>query len=195
MLYKTEYLPFTEPPLNVGNSFSYIDFDVTNFSYYLYQLSAVNFYGEGALSNIVKTTHPDNIKDIGEIYIRVNKNSDEAPMRVDFDCYGLMDYSDIISFEWDFGDGGKSNNKKSGHTFFRPGNYTVTLKVTDIFEQNVTANITITVYPKNVIEEIENGNDKKIILQYQSNLAIIISMIIIFIIIIYIWYLIRIKKR
>ncbi|HKR11221.1 MAG TPA: PKD domain-containing protein [Pyrinomonadaceae bacterium] len=37
----------------------------------------------------------------------------------------------IVSWAWDFGDGGTSNERNPMHTYAQPGNYTVTLTVTD----------------------------------------------------------------
>ena len=38
---------------------------------------------------------------------------------------------DVLEFEWDFGDGGKSTLLRPNHEYTSTGNYTVTLKVTD----------------------------------------------------------------
>lgn len=56
-------------------------------------------------------------------------------------------------FEWDFGDNGAKFNKLSGynaaHVYSRPGQYTVTLRVTDNAGRTDTARTTITIRPSN----------------------------------------------
>nr|4U6T_A Chain A, ColH protein [Hathewaya histolytica]4U6T_B Chain B, ColH protein [Hathewaya histolytica]4U6T_C Chain C, ColH protein [Hathewaya histolytica]4U6T_D Chain D, ColH protein [Hathewaya histolytica] len=37
----------------------------------------------------------------------------------------------IVSYEWDFGDGNKSNEENPEHSYDKVGTYTVKLKVTD----------------------------------------------------------------
>lgn len=51
---------------------------------------------------------------------------------VAFDGSGSSDQDDgILSYAWDFGDGGKSSAAKPVHTYAKPGTYTVSLTVTD----------------------------------------------------------------
>jgi hypothetical protein len=40
-----------------------------------------------------------------------------------------MSYGDIRSWEWDFGDGGTSNEQHPLHAYAEPGEYVVTLRV------------------------------------------------------------------
>tara|TARA_B100000614_G_scaffold188386_1_gene169392 strand:- start:1547 stop:2680 length:1134 start_codon:yes stop_codon:yes gene_type:complete len=46
---------------------------------------------------------------------------------------------DVLEFEWDFGDGGKSTLLRPNHEYTSTGNYTVTLKVTDPSNESSTA--------------------------------------------------------
>ncbi|MCC5805822.1 MAG: PKD domain-containing protein [Opitutales bacterium] len=58
-----------------------------------------------------------------------------APLTVDFDGSGSYDPDGgPVSFLWDFGDGNTSTEVNPSHTFTAPGDYTVTLTVTDEFE-------------------------------------------------------------
>jgi PKD repeat protein len=51
-------------------------------------------------------------------------------LTLSFDAGRSTDENAIASYEWDFGDGGTATGKQASHTF-APGNYTVTLTVTD----------------------------------------------------------------
>jgi PKD repeat protein len=51
-----------------------------------------------------------------------------APLFVDFTDQST---GDIISWEWDFGDGSSSNQQNPSHTYTDPGTYTVSLTITD----------------------------------------------------------------
>jgi len=56
-----------------------------------------------------------------------------APLTVSFDgSQSSSPHGDIVSYEWTFGDGATSQEKETSHTYTSPGEYTVTLKVTDI---------------------------------------------------------------
>jgi len=56
-----------------------------------------------------------------------------APLTVSFDgSQSKSPKGDIVSYEWDFGDGASAQGKQILHTYTSPGEYTVTLKVTDI---------------------------------------------------------------
>ena len=46
---------------------------------------------------------------------------------------------DVLEFEWEFGDGGKSTLLRPNHEYTSTGNYTVTLKVTDPSNESSTA--------------------------------------------------------
>jgi len=54
------------------------------------------------------------------------------PLTVSFDGSQSTSFNgDIVSYEWDFGDGSTSTGMKTSHTFTSAGEYTVTLTVTD----------------------------------------------------------------
>jgi len=54
------------------------------------------------------------------------------PLTVSFDgSQSTSPNGDIVSYEWDFGDSSTSTGIKTSHTFTSPGEYTVTLTVTD----------------------------------------------------------------
>jgi len=46
-----------------------------------------------------------------------------------------------VSYRWDFSDGATGNGKAVSHTFVNPGNYTVSLTVTD--DQNASSSATV----------------------------------------------------
>jgi hypothetical protein len=55
-----------------------------------------------------------------------------APMDVSFDASCSYDPDgSVVSYQWDFGDGGWDTAAATSHTYWSPGSYTVTLTVTD----------------------------------------------------------------
>ncbi|MDH3715484.1 MAG: PKD domain-containing protein, partial [Gammaproteobacteria bacterium] len=50
---------------------------------------------------------------------------------VNFDATGSSDDGSIVSYDWDFGDGGSDSGDVVAHTFLTEGNYTVVVTVTD----------------------------------------------------------------
>ena len=66
---------------------------------------------------------------------------------VNFDAGGSTDNVDVVSYEWDFGDGTTGTGKTTTHTYKETGTYTVTLKVRDASENTDTTSINVSVQP------------------------------------------------
>jgi len=64
---------------------------------------------------------------------------------VGFDASGSSDDDAISSYEWHFGDGTTGTGETVTHAYESPGEYTVTLRVTDTAGQTDTATTTITI--------------------------------------------------
>jgi len=62
-----------------------------------------------------------------------------------FNGSGSTDNVDIVSYEWDFGDGATGTGTIVNHTYTEPGEYTDTLTVKDVADNSATDSITITV--------------------------------------------------
>ena len=59
-------------------------------------------------------------------------NAGDAPLPVDFDATASNDLDGtIVSYAWDFGDGNTGSGATTSHTYATPGEYVVTLTVTD----------------------------------------------------------------
>ena len=58
-----------------------------------------------------------------------SRSSGSAPLAVTFDT--KCSTGSVSSYSWDFGDDGTSDSRKPTHSFEYPGNYTVTLEVSD----------------------------------------------------------------
>jgi len=72
-----------------------------------------------------------------------------APLTVSFDgSLSTSPNGDIVSYEWDFGDGSTSTGMKTSHIFTSPGEYTVTLTVTDDHGWKGKSQTRITVFEK-----------------------------------------------
>jgi len=75
--------------------------------------------------------------------------SGDAPLKVTLDGSASKDPDpgdSITKYDWDFGDGAKGTGAKVDHTYDKPGDYTVTLTVTDSF--NMTGKTTVKVTAK-----------------------------------------------
>ncbi|MHC4661211.1 MAG: PKD domain-containing protein, partial [Planctomycetota bacterium] len=71
-----------------------------------------------------------------------------VPLMVNFDASGSADGDgQIVSFEWDYGDGDTAGGVEVSHTFDDPGSFTVVLTVTDDGGAQDTASVLITVSP------------------------------------------------
>ncbi|MEN8258461.1 MAG: Ig-like domain-containing protein, partial [Thermodesulfobacteriota bacterium] len=78
--------------------------------------------------------------------IEISTLSGPAPLTVDVSATTSVDYDGtIISFAWNFGDGGGSSYENDSHTFDTPGTYIVILEVTDDAGSLATAGTTVTV--------------------------------------------------
>jgi len=68
-----------------------------------------------------------------------------APLSVQFSSAGTLDPDgDVLSYEWDFGDGNTSNEENPSHEYTLNGTYNVTLTVSD-GDKQASANVTVTV--------------------------------------------------
>ena len=73
-------------------------------------------------------------------------SSGVAPLTVNFSAILSRDPDGIIvTYEWDFGDGGSGSGKSASHTYSAAGTFTVVLQVTDDNGAQATAQKTITV--------------------------------------------------
>ncbi len=81
----------------------------------------------------VPVINPDNLA-----YVEVNTN-------INFSAKASKDNDEIVSYEWNFGDGNTSNSQEVSHTYTAVGDYTVTLKVTDAYGNFDTTTSTVKV--------------------------------------------------
>ncbi|UCH71379.1 MAG: PKD domain-containing protein [Candidatus Bathyarchaeota archaeon] len=66
---------------------------------------------------------------------------------VTFDASGSSDNVNIVSYEWDFGDGGTGTGVTTNHTYDTSGTYIVTLSVKDEADNIDTCSVTMQVLP------------------------------------------------
>lgn len=95
---------------------------------------------------VVNVTWPQNVLPVsrpgGDIEVVVGEI-------IQFDGSASSDEDgNILKFDWDFGDGGKSPDEKPRHAFHDPGTYQVTLTVTDDAPEPESASATVTVTVK-----------------------------------------------
>ncbi len=82
--------------------------------------------------------------------ITANPISGDVPLEVEFTGSGSTDDMDIVSYSWNFGDGGTSLEVDPTYTFTTVGTYTVTLTVTDEEGLNDTDSMIIVVNDPNI---------------------------------------------
>ncbi|ETR69986.1 MAG: hypothetical protein OMM_03568 [Candidatus Magnetoglobus multicellularis str. Araruama] len=95
-------------------------------SWYSVQLTVYGFDNSFSTTSITDYIRVDNKK---SIIVMTDKTKGVAPLTVEF----TLTISGFASpdYEWNFGDGNISTNPSSAHTYEEPGNYTVTLTITD----------------------------------------------------------------
>ncbi len=76
---------------------------------------------------------------------KATPNSGEAPLTVQFNANSSSDDEGIASYHWDFGTSNPASNKNPSRTFNEPGEYEVTLTVTDDEGLEDTDTVTVTV--------------------------------------------------
>ena len=74
-----------------------------------------------------------------------NPSSGEPPLSVQFTDTSADPDGEIVSWNWNFGDGGRSTEQNPGHTYNSAGTYTATLMVTDDDDATNSASTTISV--------------------------------------------------
>ena len=79
-----------------------------------------------------------------------NPTSGEAPLEVSLDATNSSDPDgEIISYNWDFGDGSTGSGATKNHTYDNPGDYSVELTVTDDAGATDIETVTISVTSSN----------------------------------------------
>jgi parallel beta-helix repeat protein len=111
------------------DTFDFIDDNLTMGTRYSYRISAVNDLGEGVSSKSVSILSPEFQNKAVEVSINASKSGGYAPLQVLFYAGEIETESSVISYEWDFDDGGYSSDQNPSHTFQDPGEYNVRLMV------------------------------------------------------------------
>jgi PKD repeat protein len=66
---------------------------------------------------------------------------------INFDASASTDNNDIVSYEWDFGDGTTGSGVTTTHQYTQTGTYTVTLTVKDAANNSGSENLTMKIIP------------------------------------------------
>lgn len=75
-----------------------------------------------------------------------NITSGYAPLTINFSSTGTFDPdADVLTYDWDFGDGNTDSGQNVSHTYTTSGEYTATLTVTDSSDASGTDTVTITI--------------------------------------------------
>jgi len=88
--------------------------------------------------------------------ITANPTSGEAPLEVTLDASesSVAQRNEIVSYEWDFGDGKTGEGQIIQHGFVSPGNYTVILTISDNKGTVDTSSVIIKVFqPTEIVKE------------------------------------------
>jgi serine protease len=76
----------------------------------------------------------------------------------------------IVAWAWDFGDGSTSNEQNPSHTYAEPGDYVVTLTVTDDNGESASASQTVTATRPAPVLNIERVSRNRATFQFQVDL-------------------------
>lgn len=100
---------------------------------------ATMFWSEGSCSNEASTINQDDIEGITALYgpyatfecnHQVNSELAVGVVPFDLNCVIVSDsLAEVVSAEWNFGDGGIENSVAASHTYTEAGNYTIQLTV------------------------------------------------------------------
>jgi chitodextrinase len=82
-----------------------------------------------------------------DLDINADPDIGTAPLSVEFTAMLDDDLPQPVSFQWDFGDGGRDFNNSAHHTYRQPGQYTATLLVTNGLGQVARRELEIQVDP------------------------------------------------
>ncbi|MGC9450207.1 MAG: PKD domain-containing protein [Oceanipulchritudo sp.] len=114
-------------------------------------LTATNTAGSDTETLVLTITERVNIPPVAAF--SASPESGIEPLQVQFDATASADADGTITtYAWDFGDGGLESGQSVAHTFVEDGEYTVTLTVTDSDGAMDTAEKTIFVTMRPVVE-------------------------------------------
>ena len=112
---------------------------------YVFRLTVTDDENETAFDEVTVTVMPEG-GDMPPVAIaEADPLTGAAPLEVTFTGSNSTDDIAIVSYTWDFGDGGTSTDADPIYTYTEPGTYTVTLTVQDSSDQTSTATLSITV--------------------------------------------------
>ncbi len=141
-----------------GNFSAWSDFVDSNTTVSMsYNWSSISTFG---VRVIAQDIHGLNSSWSKSLNVTVSQEGLEIPPVVDIDISGKVSVNDtiifdasgsydldgfIVSYEWDFGDGGTSSGISTSHIYNKSGEYTVTLIITDnlgnIYNKSIIVNI------------------------------------------------------
>lgn len=104
-------------------------------------VTAINQYdndGKATTDTVVVDTTPPDADAGPDVSVKAGTN-------VTFDGDGSTDMTEIVSYEWELGNGTTATGKAVTHQYDEPGNYTVTLALTDTVGNTATDTLTVTV--------------------------------------------------
>ncbi len=109
---------------------------------YIVTLMVDDAAGNGPVSDTLTVKVVDTTPPVADAGPNQTVNEDTSAT---FDGSGSSDDEGIVSYQWDFGDGGTASGITVSHIYSDPGTYTVTLTVTDVVGLSDTDTLTVTV--------------------------------------------------
>ncbi len=112
---------------------------------------------------VIETEISSNLPPIA--VLNTELDSSEAPLIISLDANESSDPDgQIISYNWDFGDGSTDTGANVSHTYLNAGIYTVTLTVTDNEGDSAIITETVIVFqPPVILEPTDDANNQAII--------------------------------
>jgi len=115
-----------------------------SYQYALFVRNASNYYSWGRRTGFDST----GAVSVPLASIQASVTTGAAPLAVHF-AGGGIDQSGIVGFNWNFGDGNQASGPAVDYTYTTPGNYTVSLTVTNALGQTAGTTARINVLPAN----------------------------------------------
>jgi PKD repeat protein len=115
---------------------------------------------DGATASNAVSIHVLSANEPPMVSVAATPTSGVPPLTVAFTCSAGDSDGTVVSYEWDFGDGGGSTDRNPTYTYNVEGTYTAAVTVTD--DDGATASATVVIHLENLPPRANAGPDQKV---------------------------------